>query len=93
LFIWSRSSIGTAEPTVGALGEVLACQLSNTLDASFCIDCLDTAINDYGVPEIFNADQGPQFTSDSFTRMLRNHGITISMDRYLLLQYLHSPHP
>jgi putative transposase len=60
--------------------KVLAWRLSNTMDASFCVDCLAGAIKDYGVPEIFNTDQGSQFTSDSFTGMLGNHGITISMD-------------
>jgi len=60
--------------------KVLAWRLSNTLDASFCVDCLEAAIKAYGAPEIFNTDQGSQFTSDSFTRMLLNNGITISMD-------------
>jgi putative transposase len=60
--------------------KVLAWRLSNTMDASFCVDCLAGAIKDYGVPEIFNTDQGSQFTSDSFTGLLQHHRITISMD-------------
>jgi putative transposase len=73
--------------------KVLAWRLSNTMDAGFCVDCLEEAINNYGSPEMFNSDQGSQFTSDAFTGVLIGNGITISMDRYLLLQYLHSPHP
>jgi len=62
------------------------------MDASFSVDCLDGAFKDYGMPEIFKTDQGSQFTSDNFTGLLQHHRITISMGRYLLLQYLHSPH-
>jgi putative transposase len=72
--------------------KVLAWRLSNTMDAGFCVDCLEEAINNYGSPEMFNSDQGSQFTSDAFTGVLIGNGITISMDRYWLLQYLHSPH-
>ncbi len=46
----------------------------------FCVDCLEEAIKHYGLPTIFNTDQEPQFTSDSFTRVLIQQGITISMD-------------
>ena len=46
--------------------KVLAWRLSNTMDAGFCVDCLEEAIKNFGVPEIFNIDQGSQFTSDSF---------------------------
>jgi putative transposase len=60
--------------------KVLAWRLSNTMDTRFCVDCLDEAIKDYGTPEIFNTDQGSQFTSDVFTGMLAGNGITISMD-------------
>ena len=59
---------------------VLSWRLSNTMDAGFCVDCLEQAIQDYGAPEIFNTDQGSQFTSDSFTGVLIRNGITISMD-------------
>ena len=47
--------------------KVLAWRLSNTMDAGFCVDCLEEAIKNYGSPKIFNTDQGSQFTSDSFT--------------------------
>jgi len=60
--------------------KVLSWQLSNTLDASFCIEALEEALGHYGTPEIFNTDQGAQFTSDAFTRVLKNHGVRISMD-------------
>lgn len=59
---------------------VLSWRLSNTMDAGFCVDCLKQAIQDYGTPEIFNTDQGSQFTSDSFTGVLIRNRITISMD-------------
>jgi putative transposase len=60
--------------------KVLAWRLSNTLDASFCCDALEEALIRYGIPEIFNTDQGCQFTSEDFTEMLRTRGISISMD-------------
>ena len=60
--------------------KVLAWRLSNTLDSGFCVDCLEQALRAYGVPEIFNTDQGCQFTSDAFTGALKTHGIVISMD-------------
>ncbi len=59
---------------------VLAWRLSNTLDAGFCTDALDEALARYGAPEIFNTDQGSQFTSFAFTGRLREAGIRISMD-------------
>lgn len=59
---------------------VLAWRLSNTLDVSFCTEALEEAIVKYGVPEIFNSDQGSQFTSEAFTGILSAHGIKISMD-------------
>ncbi len=60
--------------------KVLGWRLSNTIDAGFCVDCLEEAIKAYGVPEVFNTDQGSQFTSDSFTGVLLDNGIAISMD-------------
>jgi putative transposase len=60
--------------------KVLSWRLSNTMDAGFCVDCLEEAIKAYETPEIFNSDQGSQFTSDAFTRVLIEHGVTISMD-------------
>ena len=59
---------------------VMSWQLSNTMDASFCKETLEDAIQRFGPPEIFNTDQGSQFTSDSFTGVLKAHGIKISMD-------------
>ena len=58
---------------------VLAWRLSNSLDADFCVDCLKDALQ-YGKPEIFNTDQGSQFTSDEFTKVLLDRNIPISMD-------------
>jgi len=60
--------------------KVLAWRLSNTLDASFCVEALQEALQRYGTPEIFNTDQGSQFTSDDFTGILQKRGISISMD-------------
>jgi putative transposase len=60
--------------------KVLSWRLSNTLDSGFCVDCLSQALLEYGCPDIFNTDQGSQFTSDAFTGALLLHGITISMD-------------
>jgi len=58
---------------------VIAWRLSNTLTADFCVECLKEALQ-YGKPEIFNTDQGSQFTSEEFTRALLDRGIRISMD-------------
>ena len=60
--------------------KVLAWRLSNTLDSGFCVDCLEQALQTYGAPEIFNTDQGCQFTSEAFTGVLKTCGIAISMD-------------
>lgn len=60
--------------------KVLSWRLSNTLDTSFCIEALEEALRRYGTPEIFNTDQGSQFTSDDFTKVLKDHRIKISMD-------------
>ena len=60
--------------------KVLSWRLSNTLDADFCIQALQAAIQDYGCPEIFNTDQGAQFTAEAWICILKNHGIQISMD-------------
>ena len=59
---------------------VLAWRLSNTLDASFCVEALTDALGDYGDPAIFNTDQGCQFTAEDFISVLRDRGIKISMD-------------
>jgi putative transposase len=63
-----------------ATRRVLAWRLSNTLAADFCIEAVREAITKYGVPEIFNTDQGCQFTDGDFIGVLREHGIAISMD-------------
>ncbi len=60
--------------------KVLSFRLSNTLDANFCVDALGEALEDYGPPQIFNTDQGAQFTSKEFTGALKSAGIRISMD-------------
>ena len=63
-----------------ATRRVLSWRLSNTLTAGFCIEALDEALARFGTPEIFNSDQGSQFTSEEFTRVLLDHRIEISMD-------------
>jgi putative transposase len=50
------------------------------MEAVFCVDCLEDALRHYGTPEIFNSDQGSQFTSTAFTDVLKREGVTISMD-------------
>ena len=60
--------------------KVLSWRLSNTMDSDFCVDALEEAIGCYGAPEIFNTDQGAQFTSEAFTGVLKAAGIQISMD-------------
>jgi len=60
--------------------KVLAWRLSNTLDTAFCLAALDEALTRHGTPEIFNTDQGCQFTSEDFTGALKTAGIQISMD-------------
>jgi putative transposase len=59
---------------------VLSWRISNNMEAAFCVDCLEEAIRSHGTPEIFNTDQGSQFTSDAFTGVLKREGIVISMD-------------
>jgi putative transposase len=59
---------------------VLAWELSNTLEASFCVEALSRALAAFGTPEVFNTDQGAQFTSDAFTSVLLAHSVRISMD-------------
>jgi putative transposase len=60
--------------------KVLSWKLSNTLDVDFCVDALEEALLRHGTPEIFNTDQGSQFTSHEFTQALKNAGVRISMD-------------
>jgi putative transposase len=59
---------------------VLSWRLSITMDVQFCLDAVQEAIDKYGRPDIFNTDQGSQFTSLAFTDLLKSHGIRISMD-------------
>ncbi len=59
---------------------VLSWRLSNTMDARFCVEALNEALARYGKPEIFNTDQGSQFTSADFTNVLKDAGVKISMD-------------
>ena len=60
--------------------KILSFRLSNTLDSEFCIEALKQALRRYGKPEIFNTDQGSQFTSRGFVGVLESHGIQVSMD-------------
>jgi putative transposase len=60
--------------------KVLSWRLSNTLESDFCVAALEEALARYGTPEIFNTDQGSQFTSFEFTGALKEAGINISMD-------------
>lgn len=60
--------------------KVLSFKISNSLDKSFCVETLEDAIQKYGTPQVFNTDQGCQYTSLKFTETLKNHGIQISMD-------------
>ena len=60
--------------------KVLSYRLSNTMTTEFCLDALEEAISRFGVPKIFNSDQGSQFTDGKFTALLKSHKIKISMD-------------
>jgi putative transposase len=60
--------------------KILSWRISNTLDTDFCVEAVEEALSGYGVPEIFNTDQGAQFTSNEFTSTLKDSGIAISMD-------------
>jgi len=60
--------------------KVLSWEVSITMDDSFCVSALERAIRLYGKPEIFNTDQGSQFTGKDFTDVLKDHDIAISMD-------------
>ena len=64
-----------------ATRRVLAWRLSNSLTTDFCVDAVQEAVENYGVPEIFNTDQGSQFTDESFVKLIREeHHIALSMD-------------
>jgi putative transposase len=59
---------------------VISWKLSNSMEEAFCVECLEEALEAEGTPEIFNSDQGSQFTGEAFTGVLKAHGINISMD-------------
>ena len=59
---------------------ILSWRLSNTMTVDFCVEALEEALRHHGTPELFNTDQGAQFTSPEFTGVLKREGITISMD-------------
>jgi putative transposase len=60
--------------------KVLAWRLSNTMEAGFCLEALEEALSEFGAPEIFNTDQGSQFTSEEWITPLKTAGVAISMD-------------
>ncbi len=60
--------------------KILSWQISNTLDSAFCINALEETIGRFCPPEIFNTDQGSQFTSNAFTQVLKDYQVSISMD-------------
>jgi len=60
--------------------KVLSWRISNTLEPAFCVEALEEALSRYGRPEIFNTDQGSQFTSNAFTKVLEDNHVAISMD-------------
>jgi len=60
--------------------KILSWRISNTLETAFCVEALEEALSRYATPEIFNTDQGAQFTSDAFTKMLEDNHVAISMD-------------
>ena len=63
-----------------ATRKVLSWRVSNTMDVEFCVDALQEALARFGHPEVFNSDQGSQFTSPRFTGVLQQAGVRISMD-------------
>ena len=69
----------TRRPFYGSR-RVLSWRISNSMDASFCVDCLEEVLRVHGKSEIFNSDQGSQFTSHAFTGVLKREQIAISMD-------------
>ncbi len=60
--------------------KIIDWELSNTLDLTFCLDCLKRAVQQSGTPEIMNSDQGSQFTSEQWISYLKKKEIIISMD-------------
>ena len=76
----SRGFVYLAAVLDWATRRVLAWRLSISMNTDFCIEAVEEAVAKYGAPEIFNTDQGSQFTSAEFTSLLRINGIAISMD-------------
>jgi putative transposase len=76
----SRGFVYLAAVLDWATRRVLAWRVSISMNTDFCIEAVEEALAKYGTPEIFNTDQGSQFTSAEFTSLLRNNGIAISMD-------------
>jgi putative transposase len=60
--------------------KVLAWRTNNTLTSDFCVEALQEALRRFGGPQVFNSDQGSQFTAEAFTDVLKGHGVAISMD-------------
>ena len=61
---------------------MLSWRISDSMDASFCVDCLENALRSHGTPpEVFNSDQGSQFTSEAFTGVLKREGVTTTDTR------------
>lgn len=77
---WRGGFVYRAAVIDGYSRKVLAWRVSNTPDSGFCVDGLGQALQDHGLPEIFNSDLGCPFTSEAFTEVLQRHGIAISMD-------------
>jgi putative transposase len=63
-----------------ATRRLLSWRVSNSMTTDFCIEAVEAAIREHGIPEIFNTDQGSQFTDKDFVGLLQKHGIQISMD-------------
>src|ERR1035438_8690102 len=76
----ARGSVYLAVVLDWATRRVLSWRLSITMEAAFCVETLKDALARHGKPEIFNTDQGSQFTGSAFTGVLNNNGIAISMD-------------
>jgi putative transposase len=76
----SRGFVYLAAVLDWATRRILAWRLSISMNTEFCIEAVEEALAKYGTPEIFNTDQGSQFTSAEFTSLLRDNGIAISMD-------------
>lgn len=76
----ARGFVYLAAVMDGYSRRVLSWRVSISMDTDFCVAAVEEAIERYGTPEIFNTDQGSQFTSAVFTGLLQQHGIRISMD-------------